>query len=106
MQQHCTKGFLRCWINTYKKTQFGFRKDQSTADALYLVRRIAELGEKTTDKLLLVLLDWEKAFDKVNREGLMIALERMGVDSELIKKVRAIYKNTEFMVEIEGKQSN
>ena len=34
------------------------------------------------------LLDWEKAFDKVDRTGLMIALEREGVDDKLISIIR------------------
>ena len=29
-----------------QKTQFGFRRNKGTADAVYLVRRIAEFGEK------------------------------------------------------------
>lgn len=46
-----------------QQTQYGFRANRSTADALYLIRRIMEYGEKTTNPLMLVLLDWEKAFD-------------------------------------------
>ncbi len=30
----------------------------------------------------MTLLDWEKAFDKVDREGMFIALERMNVDKK------------------------
>ena len=50
------------------KTQFGFRKDKSTGDAIQLVRRVAEHGQGTHNKLHMVLLDWEKAFDKVDRQ--------------------------------------
>ena len=63
-----------------QKTQYGFRANRSTADALYLIRRIMEYGEKTTNPLMLVLLDWEKAFDKVDRTGMMEALTKMGVN--------------------------
>ena len=41
-----------------------------------MVRRVIEKGESTKRKTLLILLDWEKAFDKVSREGMMIAMER------------------------------
>ena len=47
-------------------TQFGFRRKKSTADALHCVRRVIDKGEMTNTKTLLVLLDWEKAFDKVS----------------------------------------
>ena len=49
-------------------TQFGFRKKRGTADAVHCVRRVAERGEQTTSKINLVLLDWEKAFDKVTHD--------------------------------------
>ncbi len=40
-----------------QKTQYGFRRNRGTADAVFLVRRVAEYGEKTTNKLIMVLLD-------------------------------------------------
>ena len=52
-------------------TQYGFRKAKSTQQAIHLIRRLLEAGESTTskhstNKLILVLLDWEKAFDKLS----------------------------------------
>ena len=44
-----------------QKTQYGFRKDKSTADAIHLIRRISEQGHQTNNKLHMVLLDWEKS---------------------------------------------
>ena len=46
-----------------QSTQYGFRQDKSTADAIHLIRRISEHGQQTNNKLHMVLLDWEKAFD-------------------------------------------
>ena len=59
------------------KTQFGFRKDKSTGDAIQIIRRTTEHGTGTCNKMHMVLLDWEKAFDKVDRKKLMDALTRM-----------------------------
>lgn len=61
--------------------------------------------EKTTNTLHLLLLDWEKAFDKVDREGLFQALDRLGVDNKLINLVKMIYKDTKFNVSIDGNTS-
>ena len=38
------------------KSQFGFRKEKNTADAIYLIRRIAEVG-KTANEIIRTLLD-------------------------------------------------
>jgi len=88
-----------------QETQYGFRAKRGTADAIYLVRRMMEYGEKTTNPLHLVLLDWEKAFDKVDRQGLFEALDRLGVHAKLIQLVKMLYKNTQFKVVIDGNTS-
>ena len=42
-----------------------------TAQALHYVRRVIEKGEMTGTETLFVLLDWEKAFDKVKHDKLI-----------------------------------
>ena len=44
-------------------TQFGFRKNRSTSDALFVAKRMQEYAERRGQKGLMILLDWEKAFD-------------------------------------------
>ena len=51
-------------------TQYGFRKNRSTAQAIHCVRRAQEYAERARDKVTMVLLDWEKAFDKVQHDKL------------------------------------
>ena len=45
-------------------TQYGCRKTKSTAQALFIARRIQDLGLEHNYQAYLTLLDWEKAFDK------------------------------------------
>ena len=89
-----------------QRTQFGFRQDKSTADAIHLIRRIIEFGESIQNHLYLVLLDWEKTFDKVNRNQLFNSMERMGVDQKLINLTKSLYRATVFCVEIDGYTSD
>ena len=49
-------------------TQYGFRKNRSTADALFVAKRMMEYAERAGQKGLMILLDWEKAFDKISHE--------------------------------------
>ncbi len=86
-------------------TQYGFRKKKSTAEAILLVRRLTEYWEITNNRLILVLLDWEKAFDKVARIGLFEAMERIGIETKLIDLVKMTYKKTQFLVEVDGVSS-
>ena len=82
-----------------RKTQFGFRKARGAADAVFLVQRLIEKAWATKDgKLSAILLDWSKAFDRVDPAALLIALSRFGVPSPLVDMVAAIYRNRTFAV--------
>ena len=56
-------------------TQFGFRRSRSTAEPFFCVRRLQDLGEAGHENIILIFLDWEKAFDKVNPTKLIETLE-------------------------------
>ena len=88
-----------------QKTQYGFRQKRGTADAIHYVRRMIDKGERTGTKTLLVLLDWEKAFDKVLHHKLLEALTRMNIPSKIINIVRAMYTQPTFCVEKDGTKS-
>ena len=89
-----------------QKTQYGFRKNKSTSQAIHIIRRVIEAGERHSQQLHVILLDWEKAFDKVKQDQLFEAIERMGVSEKLITMIKQLYKNPVFNVEMEGHTSN
>ena len=60
-------------------TQFGFRKSRSTVEPIFCVRRLADFAEQGNDLLWLIFLDWEKAFDKLDREKMCAALSRLNI---------------------------
>ena len=64
------------------KTQYGFRPGKSTSHAIYVARRIQDYAESKGTRLSLVLLDWEKAFDKIQHDKSILALQRMGFSSQ------------------------
>ena len=80
------------------KTQFGFRRHRSTTHALFVARRIQDIGEQTGDNLIITLLDWEKAFDKVSHERMLQALERLNIPPKIIKIVKSLYSYPSFRV--------
>ena len=52
-----------------------------------------------------MLLDWEKAFDKVKHDKLFEALERMSIPDKTLKAIKQLYKNPTFRIEMEGRTS-
>ena len=77
-------------------TQYGFRHDRSTSQAIFLARRLLDISEQQGSNLTLILLDWEKAFDKIDHGRLLEALKRAGVPPRKLRLTTAIYKKMKF----------
>ena len=58
-------------------TQYGFRQKRSTNCALHITRRLQDFAEASGDSLILLFLDWEKAFDKISQPELIKAIGRL-----------------------------
>ena len=61
------------------KTQYGFRKDKSTSDAIHIIRRICHRGFTIQENVHVVLLDWEKAFDNIFHSKLKEAMRSLNI---------------------------
>ena len=80
------------------ETQYGFRKKRSTSQPLFITRRLQDQAEQTGDKLFLVFLDWEKAFDKVDQGKMVEAMGRLGVPAKMSRILASFYNNPQFRV--------
>ena len=65
-----------------------------------------DTGVRSGTAINVLLLDWEKAFDKVTHKGLHDALERMGIDPKLRSLIKQLYTKPSFKTDIEGTSSN
>ena len=78
--------------------QYGFRKARSTSQPFFTYKRNLEIHEEAGLEMYTLLLDWEKAFDKVAQERLIIVLKRMGIPDEMTDLFASIYKEPQFNV--------
>ena len=60
-------------------------------------------AERAGTPLHVILLDWEKAFDKITHSSLFKTLERFDIDPHLINLVKGLYNNPTFTVTEHGK---
>ena len=59
---------------------WGFKSQHGTPDALFLARRLVDQAVACKDgQLVLLALDWAKAFDSVSPDALLTALHRFGL---------------------------
>ena len=84
--------------------QFGFRKGKSTSAYTRIQKNIQEIHEEAVLELVAILLDWEKAFDKMHQGRLLDALRRIGIPSKMMRVIETIYRNPKFSVTEMGKR--
>ena len=80
-------------------TQFEFRSQHGTADALFVARRLLDDAWAAADgKLVFLALDWAKAFDCIEPQSLLTALHRFALPAEFVEMVESIYEHRDFFV--------
>ena len=87
------------WI---QKTQYGFRPKKSTTQTTFIARRLLDLAERQNSNLSTILLDWEKAFDKVNQIKLLQVLRRLKVPTSMLQVIANMYKDPQFQICLDG----
>ena len=92
--------------NIYNKTQFGFRKNYSTIDALiYLTETIrCKLDKK--DRIAAVFLDLSKAFDSIDHENLFATLETLGFTSSAKNIIKSFLNDRFHCVKVNNVQTD
>ena len=94
---------LYTWAeNNHKinEEQAGFRKSYSTIDHIYTLHSMASnclYGSKRS-KLYAAFIDFQKAFDTINRDKLWEVLVRIGVSSRMVNVLKAMYVNIKAVV--------
>ena len=59
------------------------RKKKSTAQPLFIYRRLQEIQEESGSSFHTLLLDWEQAFDKVDQARMIRAIRRLGSKEQM-----------------------
>ncbi|KAK6735569.1 hypothetical protein RB195_018654 [Necator americanus] len=73
--------------------QAGFRKGFSTIDHIHTVSRLIEVSREHKMPLCLTFIDLKNAFDSVETEAVVEALDNQGVPTQYIKVLRELYSN-------------
>ena len=81
--------------------QYGYKKGRSTAEPIFIARRVQELAERNGLPLYLLALDYSKAFDCIPHPKLIECLHRMGAPIKLTALVAAIYRDPRFRITIQ-----
>ena len=73
--------------------QAGFRKDRSCIDQIATLRIIVEQSIEWSSPLYLLFVDFEKAFDSLDRETMWKILRHYGIPDKIINVIKVQYRD-------------
>ena len=91
--------------NVLDNAQHGFRKKRSTISQLVITVNDFVNTLRDQKQIDAILLDFSKAFDKVDHEGLLLKLDYLGINGPLLKWARSFLIGREQSVVVEGMES-
>ena len=86
--------------------QAGFRRNRSCADQIASLRIIVEQSLECNSPLYINFIDFEKAFDSVDRETLWKLLRHYGVPEKIISLIRCTYQDMSCRIAHAGQMSD
>ena len=92
--------------NTLREEQAGFRQDRSCTDQIATLRIIVEQSIEWNSSLYVNFVDYEKAFDSLDRETLWKILRHYGVPMKLVNMIKNSYEGMSCRVIHDGKLTN
>ena len=84
--------------NVITDAQFGFRKQMSTIDAIFILHYLIQRRLKNKKRFYCCFVDYKKAFDFVSRQNLWFKLIQQGVDGKMLTIIRSLYNDVKCCV--------
>ena len=88
------------------QNQFGFQKGKSTVDCIFTFYSIISKTLHKGEKLYCTFIDYEKAFDKVDRALLWQKLVSENISSKLVKAISSMYSVVKSCIRYRSSYSN
>ena len=102
---HIMNARLQTWTdenNLIGEEQAGCRRGYSTVDNVFILHSVIQRYLSRNKKLYVLFVDFQKAFDTVNREALWKVLEGSGVKGKMLQMLKAVYRTVQSSVRCQG----
>ena len=91
----CLLNRIRPVINpVLRPSQNGFRPGRPTTAQIFALRRIVEELKNHVKEVVIIFVDFKKAFDSIDREKMFEILTAYGIPTEVVQAIKVMYKNT------------
>ena len=93
-------------LNLLGQIQNGFRRNRRGTGSLFvlwtIMEKASQSGSPQLRELELLFIDLTKAYDRIPRDLLWSKMEMLGLGGKFLKVIKALYKNDNFQVSING----
>jgi hypothetical protein len=80
-------------VTNITENQFGFMPRRSTMEVIFLIRQLMERCREQKKDMYMIFIDLQKAYDKVLRNIMWLALQNHKVSSKYITLIKDMYDN-------------
>ena len=87
-------------------SQSGFRRNMSCIEQIHILRRIIEGFSTNKFPLIITFIDFEKAFDSINRVVLWKILKIYGIPEKIIQAIKALYSDQKAVIKLGNQLSD
>ena len=91
-----------CRIVHVDEMQFGLMREKGTNDVVFILIRMQEEYHAKGKKLYMCFVDLEKAFDRVPRKVVELALRKKGIPEVLLRSVMNLYDEEKTRVRMDS----
>lgn len=94
---------LNKWCETehiLNESQFGFRDNRSTTDAIFLLHTTIQKILSKKSKLYCIFIDYQRAFDTINRDALWEKLIHSKISCKMTNMIKSIYSKVQSCIKL------
>ena len=96
---------LYWWLennHVLNQAQAGFRRGCRTEDQLFRLTQTVIDGFQGKKDTTAIFIDLQQAYDRIWRQGLLIKMDKLGIDGNMLKWVKAFLTNRTIQTQFEG----
>ena len=93
-------------MKNLRDEQAGFRKGRSCTDQIFILRHVVQQCVEYRNPLLMVFVDYEKAFDSVHQPILWRVLRYYGILAKYVNLIKSVHEHSRCKVNVNGVLSN
>ena len=90
-------------VRPISPNQIGFEKGYRTADHVFVLTTVVNKILKIEKKRLFVaFIDFRKAYDRINRNLLLLKIQKRGIKGQFYRNLKAVYSDISYLIKVRG----